>query len=162
MISIALRSIFVCGAVLAIVASGCRKSESAVTVYASQDQVYAEPILAEFTKETKIFVRAIYDSEAVKTVGLVNRLITEQSNPQCDVFWNNEELRTRQLEARNIVQKWAPVGHRSRRIVINTHLVSAAPKSLIDLTNITCNGKVALAYPLFGTTATHFLALRQY
>ena len=142
--------------------TGCRKSESVVTVYASQDQVYAEPILAKFTKETKIRVRAIYDSEAVKTVGLVNRLITEESNPQCDVFWNNEELRTRQLEARNIVQKWAPVGHRSRRIVINTHLVSAAPKSMIDLTNITWKGKVALAYPLFGTTAAHFLALRQH
>jgi iron(III) transport system substrate-binding protein len=31
----------------------------------------------------------------------------------------------------------------------------------VDLTNATWKGKVALAYPLFGTTATHFLALRQ-
>ncbi|PYS44590.1 MAG: hypothetical protein DMG13_33640 [Acidobacteria bacterium] len=154
-------SIFICAAVLAIMASGCHNRESVVTVYASQDQVYAEPILAGFAKQTGIKVNALYDNEAVKTVGLVNRLIVEQANPQCDVFWNNEELRTRQLEARNIVEKWTPMGYRSRRIVINTNLVSAAPKSLIDLTNITWKGKVALAYPLFGTTATHFLALRQ-
>ena len=38
------------------------------------------------------FVRAVYDSEAVKTVGLVNRLIAEKANPQCDLFWNNEEF----------------------------------------------------------------------
>jgi len=140
---------------------GCRRTEPVVTVYASQDQVYAEPVLADFTKQTGIRVQAIYDSEAVKTVGLVNRLINEQSNPQCDLFWNNEELRTRQLEARNMVAKWSTIGYRSRRIVINTNLVSVPPKSLIDLTNVTWRGKVALAYPLFGTAATHLLALRQ-
>ena len=36
-----------------------------------------------------------------------------------------------------------------------------APRSLIELTNAVWRGKVALAYPLFGTTVTHFLALRQ-
>jgi iron(III) transport system substrate-binding protein len=146
---------------LACCFSGCREHTPTVTVYASQDQVYAEPILANFSKETGIKVQAIYDSEAVKTVGLVNRLMNEQSNPQCDLFWNNEEFRTRQLEARNIVAKWSPIGYRSRRIVINTNLVSVPPKSVIDLTNATWRGKAALAYPLFGTTATHFLALRQ-
>ena len=140
---------------------GCKKQDNTVTVYASQDQVYAEPILQDFTKSTGIRVRAIYDSEAVKTVGLVNRLIAEKNNPQCDVFWNNEELRTRQLEQRGIVEQWVGVGFRTRRIVINTNLVSLAPKSLVDLTNEIWRGKVALAYPLFGTTATHFLALRQ-
>jgi iron(III) transport system substrate-binding protein len=147
---------------LAVLGFGCSKQESTVTIYASQDQVYAEPILQKFTKDTGIRVRAVYDSEAVKTVGLVNRLIAEQKNPQCDVFWNNEELRTRQLEARQIVQKWSAVGFRSRRIVVNTNIVSVGPKSLLDLTNQFWKGKVALAYPLFGTTATHFLALRQY
>jgi iron(III) transport system substrate-binding protein len=137
-----------------------------VVVYTSQDQVYAEPILREFTKQTGIEVRAVYDSEAVKTVGLANRLLAEHSHPQCDVFWNNEELRTRQLAARNIFREtnaWRAVGYRSRRIVINTNRLSlaAAPHSLVELTNSTWRGKVALAYPLFGTTATHFLALRQ-
>ena len=141
--------------------AGCRKEENVVTVYASQDQVYAEPILNAFSVKTGIRVRAVYDNEAVKTVGLVNRLIAEKDNPQCDVFWNNEELRTRQLEARGIVERWAAVGYRTRRIIINTNLISNPPNSLVELTNEVWRGKVALAYPMFGTTATHFLVLRQ-
>ena len=134
-----------------------------VIIYTSQDQVYAEPILKEFERKSGIKVRAVYDSEAVKTVGLVNRLIAEKDHPQCDIFWNNEELRTRQLAARGVFDKWVAVGCRSRRIAVNTNKLSfaEAPHSLGELTNGIWRGKVALAYPLFGTTATHFLALRQ-
>jgi iron(III) transport system substrate-binding protein len=135
-----------------------------VVVYTSQDQVYAEPILKEFERQTGIKARAVYDSEAVKTVGLVNRLLAEQSHPQCDIFWNNEELRTRQLDAKGVFEKWAALGCRSRRMAVNTNEVplASAPKSLSELTNESWRGKIALAYPLFGTTATHFLALRQF
>ena len=56
---------------------GCSSGGESVTVYTSQDQVYAEPILQRFEQETGVRVRAVYDSEAVKTVGLVNRLIAE-------------------------------------------------------------------------------------
>ena len=135
-----------------------------IIVYTSQDQVYAEPILKEFEQQTGFKVRAVYDSEAVKTVGLVNRLLAEKDHPHCDLFWNNEELRTRQLAAKGVFEKWAAMGYRSRRIAINTNSLSlaAAPRSLTDLTNETWRGKIALAYPLFGTTAAHFLALRQF
>ena len=79
---------------------GCRPQDpNAVVVYAAQDQVYAEPIFKQFTAETGLKVRAAYDSEAVKTVGLANRLLAERTRPQCDVFWGNEEMRTRQLAA---------------------------------------------------------------
>jgi len=134
-----------------------------VVIYTSQDQVYAEPILKQFERETGFKARAVYDSEAVKTVGLVNRLMAEKGHPQCDIFWNNEELRTRQLAARGLFEKWAAAGYRSRRIAVNTNKVSltAAPHSFAELTNETWRGKIALAYPLFGTTATHFLVLRQ-
>ena len=140
--------------------------QEAVVVYAAQDQVYAEPILREFENSTGIKVKAVYDSEAVKTVGLANRLLAERSHPQCDVFWGNEEMRTRQLAAQGIFREtngWAAFGYRSRRIVINTNKISLAnaPKSLLDLTNETWRGKVALAFPQFGTTATHFHTLRQ-
>ena len=137
-----------------------------VVVYTSQDEVYAEPIFREFEAATGIKVRAVFDSEAVKTVGLANRLLAERTHPQCDVFWNNEEFRTRELAARGAFRPtngWAALGYRSRRIVVNTNLVSAgrAPHSFLDATNAQWRGRVALAYPLFGTTATHFLALRQ-
>jgi iron(III) transport system substrate-binding protein len=140
-----------------------RREASKVFIYTSQDQVYAEPILKEFEQQTGIEVRAVYDSESVKTVGLANRLIAEKARPQCDLFWSNEELRTRQLAALGVFEKWAAVGHRSRRIAVNTNKVSlaAAPHALTELTNENWRGKVALAYPLFGTTAAHFLALRQ-
>lgn len=146
-----------------------RKDKSpAVIVYTAQDQVYAEPIFKQFTAETGIKVRALYDSEAVKTVGLANRLLAERNHPQCDVFWGNEELRTRQLAAQGVFREtngWAAFGFRSRRLVINTNKVTwlgaSSPFSLLELTNSSWRGKVALAYPMFGTTCTHFLALRQ-
>ncbi len=153
----------------ALLLAGCQPDHSpAVVVYAAQDQVYAEPILAQFTKETGIKVRALYDSEAVKTVGLANRLLAEQRNPRCDLFWGNEELRTRHLAAQGVFVEsngWAVFGFRSRRIVVNTNKVASLNAgtvlSLSELTNATWRGKIALAYPLFGTTCTHFLALRQ-
>ncbi len=168
-----------------------REAKSEVVIYAAQDQVYAEPTLREFEKATGIKVKTVFDSEAVKTVAIVNRLLAERSHPQCDVFWGNEEMRTRQLAAQNVFREtngWAAFGYRSRRIVINTNFVRAdlvgtrstasqtisekngtrwnaslpvAPGSLLELTNEIWHGKVALAFPQFGTTATHIHALRQ-
>jgi iron(III) transport system substrate-binding protein len=152
---------------VAMLVSGCGTGgREEVVVYCAQDQVYAAPLLEAFSKETRIRVRQVYDSEAVKTVGLAQRLLAERANPQCDVFWGNEELRTRQLARAGLFREqngWAAFGQRSRRIVINTNLLTfdRSPRSLLDLTNAAWRGRVALAYPLFGTTATHFLVLRQ-
>ncbi len=146
---------------------GCSPGEPDVVVYAAQDRVYAEPLLREFERQAGLRVSALYDSEAVKTVGLVNRLLAERDHPVADLFWGNEEFRTRQLEAEGVFRAtngWSSFGWRSRRVAINTnHLdLASAPTSLLELTNATWRGKVALAYPLFGTTATHFAALRQH
>ena len=143
------------------------KADKYVVAYCAQDEDFALPILGDFEKETGLKVRAVYDSEAVKTVGLANRLLAEQRRPQCDVFWGNEEMRTRLLAARNVFRAtngWAAFGFRSRRLVINTNRLSlrAAPRSLLDLTNVAWRGKVALAMPQFGTTSAHFHALRQF
>jgi iron(III) transport system substrate-binding protein len=136
-----------------------------VVVYASQDQIFAEPILKVFEKETSVHVRSVFDSEATKTVGLANRLLAERNHPQCDVFWGNEELRTRQLAAHGLFRAtngWARFGYRSRRIVMAATPTVPMPGSLRDLTNAIYRKQIAMAYPLFGTTATHFLALRQH
>lgn len=143
------------------------KPHTQVIAYCAQDQVYAEAIFHDFEKQTGIKVRAVYDSEAVKTVGLANRLLAERSHPQCDVFWGNEEMRTRQMAVQKVFREtnaWAAFGYRSRRVVINTNLVqiASAPHSLLELTNEQWRGKVALAYPQFGTTGAHFHALRQH
>ena len=76
-----------------------------VIAYCAQDQAYAEPIFRDFEKETGIKVRPVYDSEAVKTVALASRLLAERNHPQCDVFWGNEEMRTRQLAARGVFRE---------------------------------------------------------
>jgi iron(III) transport system substrate-binding protein len=140
---------------------------SSVVIYTSQDEEYADPTFREFERETGIKILPVYDSEAVKTVGLVNRLLHEQNHPQCDVFWNNEEMRTRMLAARGLFREtngWVLTGWRSRRLVVNTNLlpVAQAPRTFAEATNAIWRGKFALAYPLFGTTATHFQVLRQH
>ncbi|MDP6794101.1 MAG: substrate-binding domain-containing protein [Verrucomicrobiota bacterium] len=146
--------------------AGCSSGGDSVTVYTSQDQVYAEPILQRFERETGVRVRAVYDSEAVKTVGLVNRLIAEKNHPRCDLFWNNEAFRMHQLAARGVLAANSPIetfGARTRQWVWNTNRLSRAelPTSLASLTNVQWRGRVAIALPLFGTTATHFQVLRQ-
>jgi iron(III) transport system substrate-binding protein len=145
---------------------GSAKRNEVVVIYCAQDEDFAEPLLKNFEKETGITVKAVYDNEAVKTVGLANRLFAERAHPQCDVFWANEEMRTRRLASQDVfcqTNGWAAFGYRSRRIAINTNRLSlaSAPRSLLELTNKAWFGKVALAFPQFGTTATHFQALRQ-
>ena len=180
------------GALLPIISQLKKWTTSAesLVVYCAQDQAFAEPLLKIFEQQIGVKVRPVFDSEAVKTVGLANRLLAEREHPQADVFWGNEELRTRQLVARDVFRPtnaWAAFGYRSRRLVINTNLLPLAPEfpspglrppsphpmgrgqgegvfapaCLIELTNARWRGKVALAYPMFGTTATHFLALRR-
>ncbi len=152
--------------VLLVLLVGCGSKRDSLTIYTSQDQVYAEPILRDFEKQSGIKIRAIYDSEAVKTVGLVNRLIFEKNNPQCDLFWNNEELRTRQLATKGVLNtnmRIEAFGTRTRQWVWNTNQISMAsiPKDLFTLTNAHWRSKVAIALPLFGSTSTHFQILRQ-
>ena len=146
--------------------AGCAPGGDSVTVYTSQDQVYAEPILQRFEQETGVRVRAVYDSEVVKTVGLINRLIAEKNHPRCDLFWNNEEFRTHQLAARDVLAAGVPIesfGVRTRQWVWNTNRLGRAelPPSLAALTNAQWRGRVVIALPLFGSTATHFQVLRQ-
>jgi iron(III) transport system substrate-binding protein len=75
----------------ALVSCRDKKTEQEqVVVYTSLDKVFSVPILKAFEKETGIKVLDVYDSEATKTTGLVNRLIAEKNNPRADVFWNSK------------------------------------------------------------------------
>ncbi|MBT5927194.1 MAG: extracellular solute-binding protein [Verrucomicrobia bacterium] len=151
-----------------IFASGCGPSdpqveEKWIVVYTSQDQVYAEKIFNAFTASTGIEVKAQYDNESAKTMGLAKRLVAEQIHPVCDVFWSNEAMAARKLSEAGVVLGFEEFGHRARVLIVNTNHISLAdaPKSIKDLTSPTWKGKIAMAYPLFGTTATHILALKE-
>lgn len=142
------------------------RGDPVLVLYCAQDQVFAEPLLAEFTRQTGIRVKPVFDSEAVKTVGLANRLLAERANSVCDVFWGNEEFRTRQLAEAGVFSPeagWSAFGYRSRQLVVGTNVAigGAMPSSMIELTNARYRGRISIAFPLFGTTATHLLVQRQ-
>src|SRR5512137_2979731 len=83
--------------------SGCsRKTDNVVVVYVSEDQVFSEPILKDFEKETGIKVKAVYDTEESKSTGPMNRLLAEKDNPQADVYWANEPIRAEILRQRAV------------------------------------------------------------
>ena len=151
-----------------------------VIVYTSLDKVFSEPVLKLFEKETDIKIKAVYDSEATKTTGLVNRLIAEKDAPRADVFWNSEVGRTIVLKNKGILAPykspsavdipdtfkdsndyWTGFGARCRVLIYNTDLVKKEdlPKSILELNQPKWKGRFSLAYPLFGTTATHVAAL---
>jgi len=160
-------------------AGGCRR-EPAVVVYTSVDQVYAEEVFAAFEAATGVRVRPAFDTEAGKTTGLFKRLLAERGRPAADVFWNNEISRTIQLADAGVADdlsdlmpadlprqwvdadgRWCAFSLRARVIVYNTNLLKPeeAPTTLAELTQPAWRGKVAMANPLFGTTASHMAAL---
>ena len=73
----------------------------------SHDQVFSEPILKDFEKDTGIKVRAIYDTEESKSTGAMNRLIAEKNNPQADVYWANEPVRAEVLRQKGIAAAYS-------------------------------------------------------
>ncbi|MFH2091579.1 MAG: extracellular solute-binding protein [Pseudomonadota bacterium] len=150
-----------------------------VVVYTSVDQVFSEPVLKTFEEQTGIKVRALYDVEASKTVGLVNRLIAEKKRPKADVFWNSEVSRTIGLKDKAILAPyqsvhwqsfpelfkdseyyWTGFGARARVLIWNTQMLKQTdlPESIFELIQPKWQKKVTIAYPLFGTTAMHVAA----
>jgi iron(III) transport system substrate-binding protein len=82
------------------------KDHREVVVYTSLDKVFSQPILEEFERKTGIKVKAVYDSEATKTTGLVNRLVAEKANPRADVFWNSETGRSIVLKQKGVLASY--------------------------------------------------------
>ncbi len=87
---------------LLITIISCNNTTNEVVVYTSVDQIFSEPILKEFEDSTGILVKAVYDTEETKSTGVVNRLIAEKDNPQCDLFWSGDPIRTIVLKNRGI------------------------------------------------------------
>jgi iron(III) transport system substrate-binding protein len=151
-------------------------------VYTALDQEFAEPLFAPFQEQTGIKVLPKFDTEATKTVGLANAIQAEAQSGRvrCDIFWNNEILNTLRLHKAGLLRQikphnaqlfpaefrarddtWFGFAARARVLIANTDLVNEdeCPRSLFDLTDAKWNGKVAMAKPLFGTTATHAACL---
>jgi len=174
------RMIIVLSVGMILLLSSCMQKES-VTVYTSVDRSYSELVFKDFEEKTGIRVLPVYDTEASKTTGLVNRLIEERKKPVADVFWNGEFSQTLLLKEKGVLKPytspssheipdnykdkegyWTSFGGRARCILVNTDLLAEEnyPKSFEDFLSPTYDpNKIAIANPIFGTTATHAAAL---
>ena len=158
---------------------GCAPSPAnRVTAYVSTDRELAEPVLNQFTASTGIEVDAVFDTEANKTSGLVNRLIAEAARPRADILWNNETAQLARLSDAGVIQldlpqdirsrvsggdglSWRGFAARARVLVVRLDLPERAGDvdSLGALTDPKWKGRAALANPHFGSTGMHFSAL---
>lgn len=151
-----------------------------VVVYVALDQVFSEQLIERFEQESGLTVKAIYDTEASKTVGLVEAIRTESPNPRCDVFWNNEIANTVALADEGLLSPydspsaadipapfrspenlWTGFAARARILIVNTDLVPdpSVIGGMWDLFDPRWEGKTTIARPLTGTTLTHLAAL---
>jgi iron(III) transport system substrate-binding protein len=180
------RGLVALGIVLAAVALFWPRRE-ALVVYCAHDAVYSEAILRRFERETGIAVDIRFDTEATKSLGLVDRLLSEKANPQCDVFWNNELLGTMSLAEQGVLEPYKGLGYaripetlkhpdglwtgfaaRFRVWIVNREKVSQTGEALEEtLTNLVIPDdsqdaprldRMAVAVPLYGTTLTHYSA----
>jgi iron(III) transport system substrate-binding protein len=164
---------------------GCNDTEatsekSSVVIYCSVDTAFAEPILAAFEKRSGIKVHAIFDTEAGKTTGLINRLMAERARPRADVWWSSEVFGTIQLAQRGVLAKyesaaatdipssfrdpdnrWIAVGLRGRVIAYDPKRIKneELPRSWSGLADPKYRGRFQMADPRFGTTRGHMAVL---
>ena len=163
-------------AVAGAVWTGLRRGGNVVVVYVSEDQVFSEPILKDFERDTGVGVRAVYDMEETKSAGVMNRLIAEKANPQADVYWANEPIRAELLRQRSVSVAyrspsaegipdqfrdphgyWTGFSARARMLIVAKGIDN--PTSIQAYTDPRFRGKTVLANPLFGTTTAHIAAL---
>ncbi len=156
---------------------GTGSGSDSLVVYCAHDSVYADAILKDFEKQSGIRVDVRYDTEATKSLGLVNLIVSERQRPRCDVFWNNELLGTVDLQAQGLLEPhkgtgwnrlpekyrdsdghWIGFAARLRVQIVNTREVSADDEAVQNLFAFE-PASVAVAKPLFGTTLTHYTVL---
>src|SRR6266550_6548886 len=163
---------------LAVGLNSCRPASSrTVVVYVSEDQVFSEPILKDFERETGITVKSVFDTEESKSTGVMNRLIAEKDNAQADVYWANEPVRADALKQRGVSAPyvsasaegiadqfkdpdhyWTGFSARARVLLVNAKS-TIKPASVMAYTDPSANGRAAIANPLFGTTTDYVAAL---
>ncbi len=163
------------GGMLPWLVCGCAGEQpTPLVVYCSHDADYAQSLLDRFTEETGIPVAVKYDTEATKSLGLVNLLLAEQAHPRCDVFWNNQVLGTVELQHAGVLSPYKgpgyeripdrfkdPAGHwtgfaaRLRVYIVNTDHMDATEAAVAE--RLTGDlSRMAIAKPIYGTTLTHY------
>jgi len=173
----------------AILIAACNRGETGgksdappVTVYCSVDEPFAREVLDVYASRTSVKVSAIFDSEAGKTTGLVNRIRSEAraGRPRADVFWSSELFNTILLGREGLLEpydspaaqdiprryrdsehRWTALAVRGRVVTFEPARVTAedAPRRWEDLARPEFARQTVLANPLFGTTRGHLAAM---
>jgi iron(III) transport system substrate-binding protein len=153
-----------------------------VVVFTAHDRIYSEPILRAFEERTGITVQPVYDAEAAKTTGLINRLLARRDRPECDVLWNNEVVQTEALAQADVLDMYRspnasrfPEKHRGRfdlwtgfagrlRVFVynkKRYPLTEPPATLAAFVDPTIRGRGVIALPYYGTTFTHMGVLHE-
>ncbi|MCH7995823.1 MAG: ABC transporter substrate-binding protein, partial [Planctomycetes bacterium] len=178
-----------CVAILLAVLPGCRRNPDQgsaaadkVTVYCSVDESFARGILDGFKATSGVDVAVVFDSEAGKTTGLVNRIRHEADagRPRADVFWSSELFNTILLARRGLLEsydspaaadiperyrdtqhRWTALAVRGRVIAFKSdgNETIALPTAWEDLAKPEFAKATAFPNPLFGTTRGHLAAM---
>ena len=150
---------------------------ASLVVYCAHDSIYADEILRQFERQTGISVAVRYDTEATKSLGLVELLLQEKEHPRCDVFWNNELLGTLQLAGEGILLpyrgsgyeripaafkdsegRWTGFAARLRLWIVNTNRLAPTEEAIQQALNGDLD-QMVIAKPLYGTTRTQYTVL---
>ena len=118
-----------------------------------------------------------FDTEATKSLGLINLIVQESAQPRCDVFWNNELLGMVELQEQGLLEPyrgsgwnripeqfrdaegyWVGFAARLRVTVFNVQQVAVSDETFNTLLSLEPSSG-GNGQPLFGTTLTHYTVL---
>lgn len=150
---------------------------TSLVVYCAHDSIYAEQIFKNFEHDTGISVAVRYDTEATKSLGLMELLLQEKEKPRCDVFWNNELLGTLQLADEGMLLsyrgrgyeripakfkdpegRWTGFAARLRLWIVNTNRLAPTEDAIQKAAKGDLD-RMVIAKPLYGTTRTQYTVL---
>lgn len=160
-----------------------RQPARSVVLYTSADGSLVRQVVAVFEQRTGIDVLVVGETEATKTVGLHQRLLSERDAPRADVWWSGEPFHTVRLSELGVLAPftaerahedfgggwpsamraddgtWYGFSLCARVIAYDARKVTDPPRTLRDLAEPAWRGKVGIARPLFGSTVGHIAAL---
>ena len=152
-------------------------ADDSLVVYCAHDSIYSEQLLRSFEQQSGIPVTIRFDTEATKSLGLVNLLLRERQHPRCDVFWNNQLQGTLDLQEAGLLLPyqgagfqripaqfkdpagyWVGFAGRLRVYIVNTQRMLATADEIARAMRQQPQ-RMTLAKPLYGTTRSHYTVL---
>ncbi|MDA1195871.1 MAG: extracellular solute-binding protein [Planctomycetota bacterium] len=159
-------------------------NEARVTLYCGVDQDQSQRFADLFQQVHGIVVDYHGESEAMRSVGLPQRLMQERARPRADVYWSNEIMHMVHLCKSGVMAplpaglaeefpaawrdpggRYVAFGARARVLLVNTELLPdpkdwpTRVEDLLDPKYAAMGYATSMAEPLTGTTYTHAVAL---